>query len=145
MKWQPWDSRQDEGKHQTLDGGGMSSRGDPSVTAAEWLSRYSLCPFYFNRQTTVSMPPADEKVSYNVAKPAWVRVPRPPESGPSLPASQLLAKTEGWYWAGWRVMILLRSVLGWGWDRAADHVYNNNNNVHLSCAHQRPERSHDTY
>ena len=22
---------------------------------------------------------------------------------------------------------------------------NNNNNVHLSCAHQRPERSHDTY
>ena len=25
------------------------------------------------------------------------------------------------------------------------HVDNNNNNVHLSCAHQRPERSHDTY
>ena len=25
------------------------------------------------------------------------------------------------------------------------YVYNNNNNVHLSCAHQRPERSHDTY
>ena len=24
-------------------------------------------------------------------------------------------------------------------------VNNNNNNVHLSCAHQRPERSHDTY
>ena len=27
-------------------------------------------------------------------------------------------------------------------------IYNNNhsnNNVHLSCAHQRPERSHDTY
>ena len=24
-------------------------------------------------------------------------------------------------------------------------VYNNNNNVHLLCAHQRPERSHDTY
>ena len=24
-------------------------------------------------------------------------------------------------------------------------VANNNNNVHLSCAHQRPERSHDTY
>ena len=23
--------------------------------------------------------------------------------------------------------------------------FNNNNNVHLSCAHQRPERSHDTY
>ena len=23
--------------------------------------------------------------------------------------------------------------------------HNNNNNVHLSCAHQRPERSHDTY
>ena len=23
--------------------------------------------------------------------------------------------------------------------------YNNNNNVHLSCAHQRPEHSHDTY
>jgi len=23
--------------------------------------------------------------------------------------------------------------------------YHNNNNVHLSCAHQRPERSHDTY
>ena len=22
---------------------------------------------------------------------------------------------------------------------------NNNNNVHLSCVHQRPERSHDTY
>ena len=22
---------------------------------------------------------------------------------------------------------------------------NNNNNVNLSCAHQRPERSHDTY
>ena len=22
---------------------------------------------------------------------------------------------------------------------------NNNDNVHLSCAHQRPERSHDTY
>ena len=22
---------------------------------------------------------------------------------------------------------------------------NNNNNVHLSCTHQRPERSHDTY
>ena len=22
---------------------------------------------------------------------------------------------------------------------------NNNNNVHLSCAHHRPERSHDTY
>ena len=22
---------------------------------------------------------------------------------------------------------------------------NNDNNVHLSCAHQRPERSHDTY
>ena len=25
------------------------------------------------------------------------------------------------------------------------HSLNNNNNVHLSCAHQRPERSHDTY
>ena len=25
------------------------------------------------------------------------------------------------------------------------NVYNNNNNVHCSCAHQRPERSHDTY
>ena len=24
-------------------------------------------------------------------------------------------------------------------------IINNNNNVHLSCAHQRPERSHDTY
>ena len=24
-------------------------------------------------------------------------------------------------------------------------INNNNNNVHLSCAHQRPERSHDTY
>ena len=24
-------------------------------------------------------------------------------------------------------------------------VCNNNNNVHLSCARQRPERSHDTY
>ena len=24
-------------------------------------------------------------------------------------------------------------------------LHNNNNNVHLSCAHQRPERSHDTY
>ena len=24
-------------------------------------------------------------------------------------------------------------------------VLNNNNNVHLSCAHQRPERSRDTY
>ena len=23
--------------------------------------------------------------------------------------------------------------------------YNNNNNVHLSCAHQHPERSRDTY
>ena len=68
---QPWDSRQDEGKHQTLDGGGRSSREDPSVTAAEWLSRYSLFPFYFNRQTTVSMLSTDEKVSYNVAKPAW--------------------------------------------------------------------------
>ena len=22
---------------------------------------------------------------------------------------------------------------------------NNDNNIHLSCAHQRPERSHDTY
>ena len=25
------------------------------------------------------------------------------------------------------------------------HIQINNNNVHLSCAHQRPERSHDTY
>ena len=25
------------------------------------------------------------------------------------------------------------------------YVPYNNNNVHLSCAHQRPERSHDTY
>ena len=25
------------------------------------------------------------------------------------------------------------------------HSNNNNNNVHLSCAHQCPERSHDTY
>ena len=25
-----------------------------------------------------------------------------------------------------------------------DEDENNNNNVHLSCAHQRPERSHDT-
>ena len=25
------------------------------------------------------------------------------------------------------------------------HCHNNNNNVHLSCAHQCPERSHDTY
>ena len=24
-------------------------------------------------------------------------------------------------------------------------LMNNNNNIHLSCAHQRPERSHDTY
>ena len=24
-------------------------------------------------------------------------------------------------------------------------INNNNNHVHLSCAHQRPERSHDTY
>ena len=24
-------------------------------------------------------------------------------------------------------------------------IYNNNNSVHLSCAHQCPERSHDTY
>ena len=24
-------------------------------------------------------------------------------------------------------------------------IYNNNNNVHLSCVHQRPERPHDTY
>ena len=23
--------------------------------------------------------------------------------------------------------------------------YDNNNNVHLSCTHQRPERSHDAY
>ena len=33
---------------------------------------------------------------------------------------------------------------------SADCLYmyannNNNNNVHLSCAHQLPERSHDTY
>ena len=26
-----------------------------------------------------------------------------------------------------------------------DRARNNNNNVHLSCAHQRPERSYDTY
>ena len=26
-----------------------------------------------------------------------------------------------------------------------DEVLLNNNNVRLSCAHQRPERSHDTY
>ena len=25
------------------------------------------------------------------------------------------------------------------------NIRKNNNNVHLSCAHQRPERSHDTY
>ena len=29
--------------------------------------------------------------------------------------------------------------------RTAKRELNNNNNVHLSCAHQRPERSHDTY
>ena len=28
---------------------------------------------------------------------------------------------------------------------SADEDNNNNNNVHLSCAHQCPERSHDTY
>ena len=32
-------------------------------------------------------------------------------------------------WSGTSVMLLLH----------------NNNNVHLSCAHQRPEHSHDTY
>ena len=26
-----------------------------------------------------------------------------------------------------------------------NNYYNNNNNVHLLCAHQHPERSHDTY
>ena len=31
-----------------------------------------------------------------------------------------------------------------GEDRVVDGN-NNNNNVHLSCAYQRPERSHDTY
>ena len=31
-----------------------------------------------------------------------------------------------------------------GEDRVVDGD-NNNNNVHLSCAYQRPERSHDTY
>ena len=29
--------------------------------------------------------------------------------------------------------------------RGTSSTDNNNNNVHLSCAHQRPERSHDTY
>ena len=34
------------------------------------------------------------------------------------------------------------------YDRECRHVAvqrGNNNNVHLSCAHQHPERSHDTY
>ena len=30
-------------------------------------------------------------------------------------------------------------------DDDDDDDYNNNNNIHLSCAHQRPERSHDIY
>ena len=30
-------------------------------------------------------------------------------------------------------------------EQKTKRLNNNNNNVHLSCAHQRPERSHDTY
>ena len=30
-------------------------------------------------------------------------------------------------------------------EASCDTWSNNNNNVHLSCAHRRPERSHDTY
>ena len=29
--------------------------------------------------------------------------------------------------------------------RAVNNNNNHHNNVHLTCAHQRPERSHDTY
>ena len=37
--------------------------------------------------------------------------------------------------------VLQLMTLGITWET---QMYNNNN-VHLSCAHQRPERSHDTY
>ena len=33
----------------------------------------------------------------------------------------------------------------WGGGGGEDKGVYNNNNVHLSCAHQRPEHSHDTY
>ena len=45
------------------------------------------------------------------------------------------------------LLLRISAVIG----RCGPHYFNdcgwyfNNNNVHLSCAHQRPERSHDTY
>ena len=42
----------------------------------------------------------------------------------------------------------LLKAAGETWQALVEFAFvynNNNNNVHLSCAHQRPERSHDTY
>ena len=45
-----------------------------------------------------------------------------------------------------RFLFLRRSSPGDRWCEVLDFTpAYNNNNVHLSCAHQRPERSHDTY
>ena len=55
--------------------------------------------------------------------------------------------------ARYPVKILLADILIFGAffflmqtpERQKTAINNNNNNVHLSCAHQCPERSHDTY
>ena len=39
----------------------------------------------------------------------------------------------------------LRTTVLYSLYNQLGHVTEYNNNVHLSCAHQRPERSHDTY
>ena len=38
-----------------------------------------------------------------------------------------------------------RRLIGDGSPGRPPRLYSNNNDVHLSCAHQRPKRSHDTY
>ena len=48
-----------------------------------------------------------------------------------------------------RVCTVVQSLTVWENGRAFTQAWSltitNNNNVHLSCAHQRPERSHNTY
>ena len=44
---------------------------------------------------------------------------------------------------GLRPLLLFHGVSARG--LRSSFMHNNNNNVHLPCAHQHPERSHDTY
>ena len=47
-------------------------------------------------------------------------------------------------WLSTMLMLSLSTTIVPRWNNNNNNN-NDNNNVHLSCAHQRPERSHETY